>query len=116
MAILGVLVILSSLFTVALLLLPSRYDAKEKVSPFLTNGKDEKDNAQTEYIEKSVDESKQRTTVQVVVLGDIGRSPRMQYHAISIAKHGGYVDLVGYRGLGQEYIDTLFKDLHALRL
>jgi len=38
------------------------------------------------------------TSVQVVVLGDIGRSPRMQYHALSIAKHGGRVDLVGYRG------------------
>lgn len=36
------------------------------------------------------------TTVQVVVLGDIGRSPRMQYHALSIASHGGTVNLVGY--------------------
>ena len=35
-------------------------------------------------------------TVQVVVLGDIGRSPRMQYHALSIAAHGGKVDLIGY--------------------
>ncbi|KAG8528148.1 uncharacterized protein KY384_007064 [Bacidia gigantensis] len=34
--------------------------------------------------------------VQVVVLGDIGRSPRMQYHALSLAKHGFHVDLVGY--------------------
>ena len=34
---------------------------------------------------------------QVVVLGDIGRSPRMQYHAISLAKHGGIVDLIGYK-------------------
>lgn len=36
--------------------------------------------------------------IQVLVLGDIGRSPRMQYHAISIAKHGRKVDLVGYKG------------------
>lgn len=36
--------------------------------------------------------------VQVLVLGDIGRSPRMQYHALSIAKHGGTVDLIGYHG------------------
>ncbi|KAB2574121.1 hypothetical protein BFW01_g5369 [Lasiodiplodia theobromae] len=36
-------------------------------------------------------------TVQVVVLGDIGRSPRMQYHAISLAKHGHNVDIVGYK-------------------
>jgi len=38
------------------------------------------------------------TRVQVLVLGDIGRSPRMQYHALSIAKHGGQVDLIGYKG------------------
>ncbi|KAM0285958.1 hypothetical protein ACHAQH_001145 [Verticillium albo-atrum] len=34
--------------------------------------------------------------VQVLVLGDVGRSPRMQYHAISVIKNGGRVDLVGY--------------------
>ncbi|KAM0328155.1 hypothetical protein ACHAQA_005561 [Verticillium albo-atrum] len=34
--------------------------------------------------------------IQVLVLGDIGRSPRMQYHALSIVKNGGRVDLVGY--------------------
>ncbi|KAL8671705.1 MAG: hypothetical protein Q9168_003805 [Polycauliona sp. 1 TL-2023] len=34
--------------------------------------------------------------VQVLVLGDIGRSPRIQYHALSIAKNGGLVDLIGY--------------------
>lgn len=41
---------------------------------------------------------KRSTRVQVLVLGDIGRSPRMQYHALSIAKNGGLVDLVGYLG------------------
>ncbi|KAI0437473.1 glycosyltransferase family 33 protein [Xylaria telfairii] len=35
-------------------------------------------------------------SVQILVLGDIGRSPRMQYHALSIAKHGGIVHLIGY--------------------
>jgi hypothetical protein len=39
-----------------------------------------------------------RCTVQIVVLGDIGRSPRMQYHALSLAKHGGIVQLIGYAG------------------
>jgi len=39
-----------------------------------------------------------KRSVQVVVLGDIGRSPRMQYHALSIAKYGGHVDLIGYLG------------------
>ena len=36
---------------------------------------------------------------QVLVLGDIGRSPRMQYHALSMGKHGKVVDLVGYLGM-----------------
>ena len=33
----------------------------------------------------------------VVVLGDIGHSPRMCYHALSLANHGVHVHLVGYR-------------------
>lgn len=37
-------------------------------------------------------------SVQVLVLGDIGRSPRMQYHALSLAKHGGKVDIIGFAG------------------
>jgi beta-1,4-mannosyltransferase len=40
-----------------------------------------------------------KISVQVLVLGDIGRSPRMQYHAMSIAKHGGRVDVIGYNGI-----------------
>ncbi|KAI1660694.1 glycosyltransferase family 33 protein [Daldinia decipiens] len=40
--------------------------------------------------------SKESVSVQVLVLGDIGRSPRMQYHALSVARHGGRVDLIGY--------------------
>lgn len=32
----------------------------------------------------------------VVVMGDIGQSPRMCYHALSLANHGLNVDLVGY--------------------
>ncbi|QUC22591.1 uncharacterized protein UV8b_06832 [Ustilaginoidea virens] len=35
--------------------------------------------------------------IQILVLGDIGRSPRMQYHAISFAKHGRKVDIVAYK-------------------
>ncbi|KAF4518918.1 hypothetical protein B566_EDAN006756, partial [Ephemera danica] len=41
----------------------------------------------------------------VVVLGDIGRSPRMQYHSLSLAKEGFNVDIVGYKG------STPIKDL-----
>lgn len=36
--------------------------------------------------------------VAVLVLGDIGRSPRMQNHAVSLAKAGFQVDLIGFRG------------------
>lgn len=36
--------------------------------------------------------------VCVLVLGDIGRSPRMQYHAISFAREGFTVDVIGYSG------------------
>jgi beta-1,4-mannosyltransferase len=35
-------------------------------------------------------------SVHVVVLGDIGRSPRMQYHALSIAARGGRAVIIGY--------------------
>lgn len=36
--------------------------------------------------------------VCVLVLGDIGRSPRMQYHALSLSKHGYSVTFVGFLG------------------
>ena len=36
----------------------------------------------------------------VIVLGDLGRSPRMQYHAASLAAAGHDVDLVGLEGTG----------------
>ena len=36
--------------------------------------------------------------VQVVVLGDVGRSPRMQYHCLSLVQQDFTVDLVGYGG------------------
>ena len=37
-------------------------------------------------------------SVCIVVLGDIGRSPRMQYHALSFAKEGYGLELIGYPG------------------
>ncbi|CAM9480687.1 unnamed protein product, partial [Discosporangium mesarthrocarpum] len=36
--------------------------------------------------------------VAVVVMGDVGRSPRMQYHAMSLASHKVMVSLIGYKG------------------
>ncbi|KAK2614076.1 hypothetical protein N8I77_000934 [Diaporthe amygdali] len=50
----------------------------------------------TRYRPDSGPAAKRHVTAQVLVLGDIGRSPRMQYHALSIAKHGGTVELIGY--------------------
>lgn len=72
-------VIASTTITVILLLLPSAY---VRHSP-----------------PAATDRDVSKISVQVLVLGDIGRSPRMQYHAMSIAKHGGRVDVVGYKGI-----------------
>ncbi|KAJ2679414.1 mannosyltransferase [Coemansia spiralis] len=40
----------------------------------------------------------QSRRVAVLVLGDIGQSPRMQYHALSLAQAGHFVDFIGYDG------------------
>ncbi|KAJ2568360.1 mannosyltransferase [Coemansia sp. RSA 1813] len=42
--------------------------------------------------------SRPAKAVAILVLGDIGHSPRMQYHAISLARAGHKVELVGYEG------------------
>lgn len=39
-----------------------------------------------------------RKRVAVIVLGDLGHSPRMQNHCLSLAGAGNDVDFVGYRG------------------
>ena len=44
--------------------------------------------------------------VCVVVLGDLGRSPRMQYHSLSLADAGFTVDVVGYGG------ESVFTNLY----
>lgn len=38
-------------------------------------------------------------SVAILVLGDIGRSPRMMYHAQSFAENGFVTDLIGYAGM-----------------
>lgn len=43
--------------------------------------------------------------VCVLVLGDIGRSPRMQYHALSLSKHGYNVTFVGFLGKTAAHLD-----------
>jgi beta-1,4-mannosyltransferase len=70
----------STIVTLFILMLPSQYEPKRRVAG------------------SSDDLSEPKTTVQVLVLGDIGRSPRMQYHALSIARGGGHVDIIGYSG------------------
>lgn len=40
-------------------------------------------------------------SVAILVLGDIGRSPRMMYHAQSFAELGFMTDLIGYGGVYQ---------------
>ena len=44
----------------------------------------------------SVNNSNSNRNVCVIVLGDIGRSPRMQYHVRSLLNHKFNVDLIGY--------------------
>ncbi|KAL8650379.1 MAG: hypothetical protein Q9226_005170 [Calogaya cf. arnoldii] len=72
---LPLLVVVFTIITIILLSLPSTYGAD---------------------IRFKRDGNPSNPRVQVLVLGDIGRSPRIQYHALSIAKHGGLVDLIGY--------------------
>ncbi|KAL2869678.1 chitobiosyldiphosphodolichol beta-1,4 mannosyltransferase [Aspergillus lucknowensis] len=67
---------LSTALTLFILMLPSQYGPTPRGS--------------------SDSAAEPKTTVQVLVLGDIGRSPRMQYHALSIARGGGQVDIIGY--------------------
>ncbi|KAE8152829.1 glycosyl transferases group 1-domain-containing protein [Aspergillus avenaceus] len=66
----------SSAITLLILLLPSQYVPKHSTA--------------------QDDPDKPKTTVQILVLGDIGRSPRMQYHALSIAKGGAHAEIIGY--------------------
>ncbi|KAL4746317.1 hypothetical protein BDW72DRAFT_207455 [Aspergillus terricola var. indicus] len=68
----------STIVTLFILMLPSQYEPKHRV------------------VRSSDGLREPKTTAQVLVLGDIGRSPRMQYHALSIARGGGHVDIIGY--------------------
>uniref|UniRef100_A0A4W3I6V4 Chitobiosyldiphosphodolichol beta-mannosyltransferase n=1 Tax=Callorhinchus milii TaxID=7868 RepID=A0A4W3I6V4_CALMI len=45
----------------------------------------------------------------VLVLGDLGRSPRMQYHSLSLARHGLAVTLLGYPG-AKPHQDVLYNE------
>ncbi|PVZ98643.1 hypothetical protein BB558_005351 [Smittium angustum] len=56
----------------------------------------------------SSSESEKLKNVVLVVLGDIGRSARMQYHALSLASNGYHVDIVGQNetALKQQVLDS----------
>lgn len=59
---------------------------------------------------------KKLKNVTIVVLGDIGRSPRMSYHAISFAENGFNVDILGFAGSAphQKVIQSPNITLHYL--
>ncbi|XP_078273872.1 chitobiosyldiphosphodolichol beta-mannosyltransferase [Rhinoraja longicauda] len=50
-----------------------------------------------------------RRSVCVLVMGDLGRSPRMLYHTLSLARHGFSVTAVGYPG-AKPHKDVLNND------
>ena len=77
----GIAFYASTALTLLILLLPSQYEPK--------HGQERSPGSAL---------SQAKASAQILVLGDIGRSPRMQYHALSIAKHGGQVDIIGYHG------------------
>jgi len=43
--------------------------------------------------------SRNDKSVFIVVLGDLGRSPRMNYHCLSLVKLGYKVTMIGYKGI-----------------
>ena len=94
-------VAIGTLITLCLLLFPSVYDPSRPEDAIASDGtgsEGEKRKSKDVAVEQKGSGTRPSTSVQVVVLGDLGRSPRMQYHALSIAQHGGRVDLVGYEG------------------
>ena len=88
--ILVITAVISTIFTLILLILPSQYKGQYR------NRRSQSERSCTSSLD---DQSKCPIDVQILVLGDIGRSPRMQYHAASIAKYGGQVQLIGYWGI-----------------
>ncbi|KAI9823845.1 MAG: mannosyltransferase [Phylliscum demangeonii] len=83
------MVVLSTLITLVMLALPTRYkENSSEAAKRKHDGNTHRARLQQEPFKASI---------QVLVLGDIGRSPRMQYHAKSIAEAGNHVEIIGYR-------------------
>src|SRR5208282_2369198 len=61
----------------------------------------------------------QTKRIAVLVLGDVGRSPRMQNHAVSLARAGWKVDLIGFKGIFDFFYSNegadLFTDVLELK-
>lgn len=94
---LNIIVGISTLITLLFITLPTRVDRSKVALRYIDD--DGKELKKIPRDRKEPMDTKIGDTVQIVVLGDIGRSPRMQYHALSIAKLGGEVSLIGYRGI-----------------
>lgn len=94
---------LSTALTIFIATLPHTYDpsqARELWDSDFTD-EDKKNAEKSGYasFQANKDENgvfRPQSSVHVVVLGDIGRSPRMQYHALSIAARGGRAVIIGY--------------------
>ena len=72
--------------------------------------------ATTTASETTPNNSRQPLHVAVIVMGDVGRSPRMQYHAESLLQEGFTVSLIGYQG--EQLIPSLQEHsdrLHVIR-
>ena len=52
----------------------------------------------------------------VIVIGDLGRSPRMQYHAASLAAAGSDVDLIGLEGTAVMPVVSSNPRIHVHRM
>jgi len=50
-----------------------------------------------DQLSEKPDTSNDKPNVLLLVLGDIGRSPRMQYHALSLAENNFNVNFVEYK-------------------
>lgn len=99
-------VLLTALTTIVIWTLPSAYDPYNPdlihEDDFSEEDKKKKTDSGYGYFSKHRNTNKSlrpETSVVVLVLGDIG-SPRMQYHATSIAAHGGKVRARGLSGVG----------------
>ncbi|KAG9581832.1 chitobiosyldiphosphodolichol beta-mannosyltransferase, partial [Aureobasidium melanogenum] len=95
---LPIAVTLSTLVTAFILTIPSPYDPQHNHPVDEASfSDDDKQNEHSGYAYYAKNPGATNdASVTVLVLGDIGRSPRMQYHVASIAAHGGRVSLIGY--------------------